>query len=182
MVVINVVRSPGFQPIHPRKLYAKLLASASAHERAQATLEFLCGCTGSARGYLFLVGDHGLHQVADSGQGSPAPDLLTEVDRAWHQELASEPDANRTRTIDTPTRSKLEAPLQKQLWTSESGVAFIRHILGTYHDTRWTPIGLAMLEAGPRLAPLRHTYVEVVCNAFIAAGDVPHHIGITLEP
>lgn len=176
---LSIVRSPGFQPIHPRKLYAKLLASASAEERATATLEFLCGCTGSARGYLFLLGDHGLCLVADSGQGSPSPDMLAEIERAWTHELETEPDINRTRTIDTPTRTKAEAPLQKQLWTSASGAAFIRHVLGTYQDSRWTPIGIAMLEAGSKLAPLRHTYVEVVCNAFIAAGDVP---GPALSP
>jgi hypothetical protein len=119
------------------------------------------------------MGEHGLHPAANSGQGSPAVDLMVEVQRVWSLEQESEPDVNRTRTVDVPARLKPEAALQDQLWTSSNGVAYIRHVLGTYHGARWTPVGIAMLEAGAKLAPLRHTYVEVVCNAFIAAGDVP---------
>jgi len=162
-----------FQPIHPRKLYAKLLGSASTEERAQATLDFLCGCTGSACGYLFLLRDQRLYEAANSGQGTPTPDVLVEAERAWSTELEVEPDANRTRTIDTPASAKHDLPLKDQLWTSSLGIAYIRHILGTYTGSRWVPVGIAMLEAGAKLAPLRHAYVEVMCLAFIASGDVP---------
>jgi hypothetical protein len=163
----------GFQPIHPRKLYAKLVASASAEERARATLEFLCGCTGSANGYLFLLRDHKLYEAANSGQGAPTPDVLVEAERAWSTELEIEPDSNRTRTVDTPASTKHALSFKDQLWTSSSGIAYIRHVLGTYVGSRWVPVGIAMLEAGAKLAPLRHAYVEVMCNAFIASGDVP---------
>ena len=163
----------GFQPIHPRKLYAKLLASATAEERAQATLDFLCGCTGSSRGYLFLLRDQNLYEAANSGQGAHASDVMVEAERAYRTELDVEPDANRTRTIDTPASAKHDLPLRDQLWTSSNGIAYIRHVLGTYHGARWVPVGIAMLEAGAKLAPLRHAYVEVMCNAFIASGDVP---------
>jgi hypothetical protein len=163
----------GFQPIHPRKLYAKLLGMASADERAQATLDFLCGCTASARGHLFLVRSQGLRPAANSGQGPPQQDLVSEVVRTWGQELVSEPDASRTRTVDLPTRTRAETPVQDQLWTSSSGVTYVRHVLGTYHGMRWIPVGIAMLEAGAKFIALRHAYVEVVCNAFIAAGEVP---------
>lgn len=165
--------STGFQPIHPRKLYAKLLGIASADERAQATLDFLCGCTAAPRGHLFLVRDRSLCPVANSGQGPPPDDLVAEVVRIWAQELANEPDANRTRTVDLPTRGTPEAPPPDQLWMSSDGVGYVRHVLGTYHGTRWIPVGIAMLEASAKLIGLRHAYVEVVCNAFIAAGDVP---------
>jgi hypothetical protein len=165
--------STGFQPIQPRKLYAKLLASGSADERAQATLNFLCGCTGSARGYLFLARDQCLQQAANSGQGSPTTDLIAEVERAWTQELETEPDANRTRTVDLPTPIKRDAALQDQLWRSASGVPYIRYVLGIYNGAHWTPVGIALLEVGAKLTPLRHAYIEAMCNAFIAAGDVP---------
>jgi GAF domain-containing protein len=167
------VRPTGFQPIHPRKLYAKLLACASVDERAKVTLDFLCGCTGAARGHLFLVNEQGLREAANSGQGAATQDLLLEAERALSKELDIEPDANRTRTIDTPAPTRPETPLKDQLWTSSKGSAYIRHVLGTYQDSHWTLVGIAMLEAGPKLAPLRHAYVEVVCNAFIVAGDVP---------
>jgi hypothetical protein len=175
----TVVIAAGFHPIHPRKLYAQLLASPSVDERAQATLNFLCGCTGTARGYLFLVRDRALYSAASSGQGSPTADLIVEVERAWSQELETEPDANRTRTVDLPGRLEPDAPLQQQLWTSVTGVAYACHLLGTYRGTHWTPVGIAMLEAGAKRAPVRHAYIEVVCNAFIAAGDVPVQ---SLEP
>ncbi|HTU60812.1 MAG TPA: hypothetical protein VMF89_20310 [Polyangiales bacterium] len=141
-------------------------------ERAKATLDFLCGCTGAARGYLFLVHDQGLREAANSGQGAATPDLLLEAERALSRELETEPDANRTRTIDTPAPARPEAPLKDQLWTSHNGVAYIRHVLGTYQDSHWMLVGIAMLEAGPKLTPLRHAYVEVICNAFIASSDV----------
>jgi hypothetical protein len=171
-VTLKAVRSTGFQPIHPRKLYAKLLACASVDERAKTTLDFLCGCTGAARGYLFLVRDQGLREAANSGQGAATPDLLLEAERALSRELEIEPDANRTRTIDTPAPARPETPLKDQLWTSQNGATYIRHVLGTYQDTHWLLVGIAMLEAGTKLTPLRHAYVEVVCNAFIASGDV----------
>jgi GAF domain-containing protein len=141
-------------------------------ERAKATLDFLCGCTGAARGYLFLVHEQGLREAANSGQGAATPDLLLEAERALSRELEIEPDANRTRTIDTPAPSRPDTPLRDQLWTSHRGSSYIRHVLGTYQDSHWTLVGIAMLEAGAKLTPLRHAYVEVVCNAFIASGDV----------
>jgi hypothetical protein len=150
-----------------------LLACASVDERAKATLDFLCGCTGAARGYLFLVHEQGLREAANSDQGAATPDLLLEAERALSRELDVEPDANRTRTIDTPAPARPEAPIKDQLWTSSKGSAYIRHVLGTYQDSHWTLVGIAMLEAGPKLAPLRHAYVEVICNAFIVARDVP---------
>jgi GAF domain-containing protein len=162
-----------FQHIPPSKLYAKLLACRSADERAQVTLDFLCRCTGSARGYLFLGRAHGLCAAAHSGQGSPTADLVAEVERIWREEQEIEPDSNRTRTIDLAAHLKPDAALENQLWKSASGVAYIRHVLGTYRGPRWTPVGIVMLEAGATLAPLRNAYIEVVCNAFIAAGEVP---------
>jgi GAF domain-containing protein len=168
-----VKSAAGFQPIHPRKLYGKLVSSPSAEERARASLDFLCGCTGSTRGYLFLLRDQQLYEAANSGQGSPAADLLVEAERAWSTELDIEPDANRTRTIDTPASAKHDLSFKDQLWTGSDGVAYIRHVLGTYHGARWVPVGIAMLEAGAKLSPLRHAYIEVMCNAFIASGDIP---------
>jgi hypothetical protein len=171
-VTFNVVRPTGFQPIHPRKLYAKLLACASVDERAKTTLDFLCGCTGAPRGYLFLVRGQGLREAANSGQGPASSDVLLEAERALSRELELEPESNRTRTIDTPAPGRPEAPLKEQLWTSHRGPAYIRHVLGTYQDSQWTLVGIAMLETGTKLTPLRHAYVEVICNAFIASGDL----------
>jgi hypothetical protein len=148
------------------------VAIASAKERAQATLVFLCSSTGATRGYLFLAHEHGLVEAANTGQGAPPADVLTEAERSFREEMDVEPDANLTRTIDVPSGLGADVPLRDQLWTSSNGVAFIRHVLGTYHGASWTPVGIAMLEAGPKLVPLRHAYVEVICNAFIAAGDV----------
>jgi hypothetical protein len=162
-----------FQPIHPRKLYATLLASTSVEQRAQATLAFLCGCTGSVRGYLFLTSANGLVPAADSGQGAPSADVVTEAERAWLQELDTQPDDNRTRTIDLSARRKPDAQPDDELWRSDAGVAYTRRVLGTYRGPRWVPVGIVLLEAGSALAPLRHAYIESVCNAFINAGDVP---------
>lgn len=148
------------------------MACASLEERAQATLDFLCGCTGSPRGHLFLVNDERLHEVANSGQSPASPDVLLEAERALSRELDSEQESNRTRTVDTPTPSRPDAQVKEQLWTSHRGSAYIRHVLGTYKDSRWILVGIAMLEAGVTLTPLRHAYVEVICNAFIANGDV----------
>ena len=99
-------------------------------------------------------------------------DLLLEAERALSRELDIEPDANRTRTIDTPAPARPDSPLKDQLWTSHNGGSYIRHVLGTYQGAQWTLVGIAMLEAGVKLTPLRHAYVEVICNAFIASGDV----------
>lgn len=170
---MSSVRTTGFQPIHPRKLYVKLLACASGDERAKVTLDFLCGCTGAASGHLFLLCGRGLREAASSEQGETSPDLLLEAERALNRELDSEQEANRTRTMDTPAPGRLEPP-KDQLWTSTQGAPFMRHVLGTYHDSTWTLVGIAMLESGAKkVAPLRNAYVEVICNAFIAAGEVP---------
>lgn len=158
------------------------MASASPAERAQAVLDFLCGSTGATRGYLFLNGAQGLYRAADSNQGPPAVELMNEAERAWQSELDVEPDANRTRTIDMPVRAKTGDSIDDQLWTSNQGVKYIRHFLGTYQSEHWTPVGIAMLEAGTKLTPLRHAYVEVVCNAFIAAGDVHQPAQAPLRP
>jgi hypothetical protein len=98
--------------------------------------------------------------------------LAAEVKRVWSLELETEADADRTLTIDLPTRIRPDAALRDQLWSSASETAYVRHVLGTYHGARWTLVGVAMLEAGAKLNPLRHAYIEVICNAFIAAGDV----------
>lgn len=164
----------GFQPIHPRKLHATLMAIPSPAERARTALEFLCGCTGAVRGCLFLARGPGLYPAASSDETSPSPDLEAEVARAWSEELESESesDDSRTRTVEIAALTRPEASLGAQLWTSNAGVKYIRHVLGTYQRGRWTPVGIAMLEPGAKLTTLRHAYVEVVCNAFIAAGDV----------
>jgi hypothetical protein len=162
-----------FQPIHPRRLYTTLLASKTRHERAQATLDFLCNCVGSQRGYLFLHAGAGLEVAASKGQDAPPSDLVAEAEHAWVNEFEQAPDDNRTRTVDLSLRRKVDAPVEEALWSSSLGIAYARRVLGAYVQARWVPVGIVLLESPAELSPLRQSYIESICNAFIQAGDVP---------
>lgn len=160
-----------FQHLHPRRLYSRLLACTSLHERAQTTIDFLCGCTGAAQGLLYLAHTSGALTYVNSGAAAPARDLLEEAERSWNRDL-QQPDANRTRTVDLASRRKPDSLHPDHVWTSAAGAAYMRYVLGSYRGARWVPVGVVLLETNPDFAPLRHAYMESVCNAFINAGDV----------
>jgi hypothetical protein len=161
----------GFQHLHPRRLYSRLLACASVEERAQVTIDFLCGCTGAPQGLLYLAHTGGALTRMSSGAAAPAHDLLAEAERSWNRDM-DKPDANRTRTIDVAARRKPDSVRPDHLWMSADGATYMRYVLGTYRGARWVPVGVVLLGTEATFSPLRHAYIEAVCNAFINAGDV----------
>src|SRR5262245_11607420 len=82
--------------VHPRKLYASLLASPSVSERALAALSFLCEASGAERGFLFVAQGGELALAASYPGEQPAAQLVSEVKRVWGSELDIAPDSNRT--------------------------------------------------------------------------------------
>jgi GAF domain-containing protein len=162
----------GFQPIHPRKLYSMLRSCPSLEARAHAALEFLCSCTGSAHGILFVVQSDKLAPLARTLSLTASADLVTEAERLWSKQAQLQPDDSRTRTIDLQARRKPEVDAEAEAFLSASGVAFERRLLATGRAMRFIPVGVVLLEQGPSIDQLRHAYLESICNAFIDAGDV----------
>lgn len=172
----------GFQPLHPRKLYSMLRSCPTLEARAHAALEFLCGCTGSARGMLFVAQSGKLSCLARTPSLNASPDLIEEADRIWSLQEELQPDDSRTRTIDLSARRKPEAEPEVERFVSASGVSFERRLLATSRAMRFIPVGVVLLEESPQIDQLRHAYIESICNAFIDAGDVTEPSDPTLNP
>lgn len=162
----------GFQPLHPRRLYSSLCACPSIEARAHAALEFLCGCTSSARGMLFIERNGTLACLAHTPSLPVSGDLIQEAERIWARQNDLLLDDSRTRTIDLQARRKPDIDEDAERFVSASGVTFDRRLLATGRALRFIPVGVVMLEANAKNAPLRHAYVESICNAFIDAGDI----------
>jgi hypothetical protein len=145
----------GFEHLHPRRLYSRLLACGSVEQRAQMAIDFLCGCTGAPRGLLYLAHAAGALTSVSPASVPPAHELLEEAERSWSRDM-DQPDANRTRTIDVAARRKPDSLLPDHLWTSSEGAAYMRYVLGTYRGARWVPIGVVLLETNATFMPLRH--------------------------
>lgn len=172
----------GFQPLHPRKLYSMLRSCPSLEARAHSALEFLCGCTGSSRGMLFVVQDGKLNCLARTPSLSASPDMIEEAERIWNRQEELQPDDSRTRTIDLSARRKPEAEPEIERFVTNSGVSYERRLLATGRAMRFIPVGVVLLEEGPQIDQLRHAYIESICNAFIDAGDVTPPTDPTLNP
>jgi hypothetical protein len=162
----------GFQPLHPRKLYSMLRSCPAIEARAHAALEFLCGCTGSARGMLFVVQNGKLSCLAHTPSLAASAELVTEAECIWSRQEELLPDDSRTRTIDLTARRKPESEPEIERFTTASGVAFERRLLASGRAMRFIPVGVVLLEDSPQIEQLRHAYLESICNAFIDAGDV----------
>jgi hypothetical protein len=162
----------GFQPLHPRKLYSMLRSCPSLEARAHAALEFLCGCTSSARGILFVVHGGKLSCLARTASLQASPELNDEADRIWSRQEELQPDDSRTRTIDLSARRKPETEAEAEQFVSAAGIRFERRLLATGRAMRFIPVGVVLLEQSPHIDQLRHAYIESICNAFIDSGDV----------
>jgi hypothetical protein len=180
--LIRLHMTAGFQPLHPRKLYSMLRSCPSLEARAHAALEFLCGCTSSPRGILFVIQGDKLACLARTQSLNASPDLTAEADRIWSRQEELQPDDSRTRTIDLSARRKPETDAEAEQFTSISGIAFERRLLATGRAMRFLPIGVVLLEQSPQIDQLRHAYIESICNAFIDAGDVTVPVDPTLNP
>lgn len=172
----------GFQPLHPRKLYSNLRACPSLEARAHAALEFLCGCTGSARGMLFIDCGGKLTCLSRTPSLPASSDLIQEAERIWARQEDLLPDDSRTRTIDLQARRKPDTDEEAERFVSSTGVAFERRLLATGRAMRFIPVGVVMLEESPQIDQLRHAYIESICNAFIDAGDVVVPVDPKLNP
>jgi hypothetical protein len=150
--------------------------------RAHAALEFLCGCTGSARGMLFIVHNGKLSCLTHTPSLTASADLIEEAERIWSRQEELQPDDSRTRTIDLSARRKPEAEPEIERFVSATGVRFERRLLTTGRAMRFIPVGVVLLEESPQIDQLRHAYLESICNAFIDAGDVTEPSDPTLNP
>lgn len=159
-----------------------LRACPSLEARAHAALEFLCGCTGSQRGILFVAQKDKLACVARTPSLDASAELSAEAERIWSRQEELQPDDSRTRTIDLSARRKPETDAEAEQFVSASGVAFERRLLATGRAMRFIPVGVVLLEQGPQIDQLRHAYIESICNAFIDAGDVTEPTDETLNP
>jgi GAF domain-containing protein len=172
----------GFQPLHPRKLFSMLRACPTPEARAHAALEFLCGCTGSPRGMLFVAHGGKLSCVAQSLALAASPELVAEAERLWSRQDALLLDDSRTRTIDLQARRKPETEEEAEHFITKAGMRFERRLLATGRAMRSVPVGVVLLEEAPQIEQLRHAYVESICNAFIDAGDVSEPKDPLLNP
>jgi hypothetical protein len=159
-----------------------LRACPSLEARAHAALEFLCSCTGSSRGILFVSQGDKLACLARTPLLNASPDLSAEAERIWSRQEELQPDDSRTRTIDLSARRKPETDAEAEQFVSASGVAFERRLLATGRAMRFVPVGVVLLEQSPQIDQLRHAYIESICNAFIDAGDVSVPIDPSLNP
>lgn len=154
----------------------------SLEARAHAALEFLCGCTSSPRGVLFVIQGDKLQCVARTASLSVIDDLTAEAERIWSRQEELQPDDSRTRTIDLSARRKPETEAEAEQFQSSSGIAYERRLLATGRAMRFLPIGVVLLEQTKHIDQLRHAYIESICNAFIDAGDVTIPADPTLNP
>jgi hypothetical protein len=159
---------------NPRTLYTQLRECTSAEARAQATLEFVRGCTSSEGGCLFLVREGQLALAANSNGLEPTPELLAEALRTWDRELDRQPEDNKTETLELSMIEAMRSAQESPIWLSSKSEAFERRLLSVYRGPNWLPVGLLLLRAreGRSLAPIRQVHVEAMCNALIDSGDV----------
>jgi hypothetical protein len=159
---------------HPRKLYSALREAPSPQARARAAADFLCSCANAEAIHFFLARGAELVLAVSSPNETASPGLLAEATRAWSRDLEGQPEHSKTKTIDVSALDATSALEESALWKSETG-SYERRVLGTYRESHWVPIGLAMLKCRPDrdLSPIRQAHVESICNAFVDAGDVP---------
>jgi hypothetical protein len=158
---------------HPRKLYSMLLEAPSPQARAQAVSDFLCSCVGAEAIHLFLARGDELALVVSSPGETVTPELTSEAKRVWSRDLERQPDDQKTKTLDVSALELMRTAEQTSRWQSPSG-SYERRILGVYRESRWVPVGIAMLKTNSdrALAPIRQAHIESICNALLDAGDV----------
>lgn len=154
--------------VHPRKLYAALVASPSSSARAHDALQFLCSASGAERGYLFVEQLGELVLAASHRAEPPSAELLAEVRRLWGREFDIAPDSNRTLDVHelqaTSSRPELKLPGD-----------FQPRALSTYRTGSWCAVGILALQAHPErpLELLRQAHIDAICNAFLDAPANP---------
>jgi hypothetical protein len=158
------------KPVHPRKLYEQLRDLPTHAERARAALDFLCGWTGAAGGYLFLAQDGQPALAASSSAEPPSGPLVEQVRRAWEHELLNQTHDATTRTVDIRVHRKADAAAGTQLWQDANGVQYEHRMLDTQRGLQWQPVGMVLLQANTQLVALRQAHVEALCNVFLDAG------------
>jgi hypothetical protein len=158
---------------HPRKLYSNLQACPSPEGRAKAVLEFMRGASGARAGFLLLWHDDGLVVAAGSAGAQPPAGLVDAAQRAWSEHPKTLRSDNTTVDLRGHMKS-LTSDQDEAPWTSSSGARFAHRVLTIHRDSRWLPLGIAMLELddGQRLAPLRRAHVEAMGDSLFDSGDV----------
>jgi hypothetical protein len=158
---------------HPRKLYSILHACPSAEARAKAVLEFMRAASGARAGFLMLWRDERLVVVASSPSAEPPAGLLDAAQHAWNERPTIWQSDNTTLDLRGHMKALAADPVE-QPWISRGGASFAHRMLTIHRDSRWLPLGIAMLEldTAQRLAPLRRAHVESMGDALFDSGDV----------
>lgn len=158
---------------HPRKLYSILQACPSADARAKAVLEFLRVASGARSGFLLLWRDDRLVVAAGSPTTQLPAGLLEAAQQAWSERPTTLRSDNTTIDLRGHMKGLIAEP-DDSPWTNGSGASFAHRVLTIHRDSRWLPLGIAMLELDPahRLAPLRRAHVESMGDALFDSGDV----------
>jgi hypothetical protein len=150
-----------------------ICACSSPETRAQAVLESLRGCSGAAAGFLFFARNQQLVLAASTDHRAPPAGLADEAMRIW-KEQPETPSSDST-IIESPHKMKYAVASEHTAsWMSATGVTFGHRLLSVHRNSRWLPIGIAMLEvsASAALLPVYRTHVDALCNALVDSGDV----------
>jgi hypothetical protein len=163
--------------LDPRKLYSRLRGMATAHDRRQAVLGFLCSATNAPGGHLFLVRGAAHEELAhacSSLEDGESADLIAAATRAWNRELDRRPEDTSTKTFDAASLERMVESSKPERWRNAHNDTFEHRLLGVYRGGRWTPVGIALLktEDGRKLGTLRQSHIDALCNVLLDAGDV----------
>lgn len=158
---------------HPRKLYSILQACPSAEARAKAVLEFMRAASGARAGFLLLWRDERLVVAAGMPTAEPPPGLLDAAQHAWNERPTTLRSDNTTLDLRGHMKGLNADPVEPP-WISRGGASFAHRVLTIHRDSRWLPLGVAMLEldSAHQLAPLRRAHVESMGDALFDSGDV----------
>jgi hypothetical protein len=162
--------------LKPTQLQKKLIACAGPKERAAEVLSFLVSSAGARAGYVLLSRNGELVLAASSDQRELPAQLMERARALWASDQASHSEADNTRTLDA--RQLGSTQLESQDWQAPDGERYLPRVLGIYRNSRWVPVGIAVLAAdenGPRR--IRHAYVDAICNALLESGDVVDSAG-----
>lgn len=150
-----------------------LCGCGDARARAAAALDFLCGNTQATAGFLLLARAGALGVAASSTQQAVPAGLVERAMSFWLRESEVESIESQTRTLEL---SQLrDANLTESVTLKlPNGESFEPHLLGIYRESRWVPVGVALLKVTPgqTLLPLRRAHIDALCNAFLDSADV----------
>ena len=158
--------------IHPRKLYELVRACPSSQTRIKAAFQFLVNVSRTQQAFLYMQRASEFTLVESSPEQTSVPSMLEEAQRVLRQEQSLQGEDDSTRTLDIRALDVLQqAP--RPVWRGPNGIAYERTVLSVYRDGASIALGVFMWKQPEveSVQPIRQTYLDALCNAFLDAGD-----------